>query len=237
MKELNEQYYSLRINLESALKLPAVIVVGSASDEDRSGEVACDLGRAFADAGYATVVVDAFGGSIFNDEYGVAVKPVQDVSAVCSSAMNGTIKNLSAVGVAGAVTRVNASAAKIRMAIAQLRMKFEVIVIHAGVIPREAGGLQFASVADGVILSFRFGRKPTAADRDVVPLLERVGAPVLGVVAIGSEKDRRPEPLYKPGGDVAVPQQVLAASPAASAADRPAIAVVATAKEMASAGT
>ena len=235
MKELNDSYYSLRITLESAFRTPAVLVVGAATDQDNSGEVACDIARSFADAGYSTVVVDAFGGTIFDEEYGIKVKPIQDIGVVGASTMNGTIKNLSTVAVSGAVTRVSASSAKMRMAMAQLRLKFEIVIVHAGVIPRDAGGLQFASASDGVLLAVRFGRKPVLADREIVPMLERVGAHVAGVVAVGAEKDRRPEPSYRPGADVAAPQPAFVAPPAAPVAELPAIPAVATAKEMASA--
>lgn len=198
MKTLNEQYYSLRLMLESALPSPAVIVVGGATQADESANVACCLARAFADASYKTVIIDSNGGSIFSTEYGMKVPLTPELGMMPTSAMNGTIKNLSALAVTGKVLRISTSVKKMQQVIADLRNRFEVVIVNAGVIPEQPEALQFASAADGVVLSFRFGRKPQRADRDVTAMLERIGANLLGIVAVAAPEDRRPEPAFRP---------------------------------------
>lgn len=199
MKPLNDQYSALRVTLESAIRTPYVLAVAGATAEDGSGVIACNLARSFAESGYKTVVVDPYGSTLLSSQLDLKVPPTGEMASMAGSASNGTIKNLFAVVVARSGAHASISRSRMRAAVAELRMKFDVIIVDAGVIPGSAVALQFAGACDGVILGFRFGRKPLAADRELTARLSSVGASVLGVIAMGTGTERRPEPAqYQP---------------------------------------
>lgn len=199
MNQLNDQYSTLRVALESVLATPYVLAIAGATSEDGSGVIACNLARSFADAGYKTVVVDPYGSTLFSSQLGLKVPATGEMGSMAAGATNGTIKNLSAVVVSGSGAHASISRTRMRTAVGELRTKFDIVIVDAGVIPGSAVALQFAGACDGVILGFRFGRKPVAADRELTARLSSVGASVLGVIAIGTGTERRPEPAqYQP---------------------------------------
>jgi Mrp family chromosome partitioning ATPase len=232
MKTLNEQYYSLRLMLEAAVPSPAVFAVGCATEKDESENVACNLARAFADAGYKTVVVDPDGGDVFHAKYGMKVPITADLSSMSAGATNGTIKNLSALALTGKVLRTSTSARKMQDAIADLRLRFDIIIVNAGIMTSKPEALQFARAADGVILSFRFGRKAQREDRDLTEMLERVGATLLGVVGIVGDGDRRPEPAFRaPRSEDSTPATPAPSAVRGFSAPLPVVPVVQATKE------
>ncbi len=208
MKTVTEEYASLRVTLESALTLPAVIVVGGATDKDGTASVSCNLSTAFAAAGYRTLLIDPNGGTALSSELGIKAKAAPDLSLMSISAVNGTIKNLSTVAVANNASHTTTSHLQMVSILKDLRGMYDITIVDAGTVPGNPLALQFASASQGMILSFRLGRKPVRADRDLSDALGRVGAAVLGVVAVGREADRRPEPATRP----AIPMEVVPAT-------------------------
>jgi Mrp family chromosome partitioning ATPase len=189
---------ALRVTLESMIKLPAVLTVGRAADEDDSGSLCCGLARAFAAAGYRTVMVDPYGGTAVSSALNLSVPQVDDLGHLADHAMIGKIENLSVVGLGHKAEARNAPFQKMFASVSQLRRSFDVAVIDAQTITDNPIALSFAAVSDGVLLAVQFGRKPVAGDRDVITRLELVGANVLGIVACGDERERRPEPARRP---------------------------------------
>ncbi len=145
---------------------------------------------------------------LLKDELGLKVAAVGDFAAIPGSAVNGTIKNLSAVAVAESAPHTTTSYLKMRTVLDNLRTKYDVTIVNAGVLVTNPVALQFAVAGDGVILSFRFGRRPVPADQEITAALRRVGAQILGVVAVGEGKERRPEPVVRAAEEpVTVPAQ------------------------------
>jgi cellulose biosynthesis protein BcsQ len=66
--------------------------------------------------------------------------------------------------------------------LAELRTQYDYIVIDGGDLPNNGFGLLFVTAADGVLLSFRTGRKQLVADRLMLETLERSEAKVIGAV-------------------------------------------------------
>jgi Mrp family chromosome partitioning ATPase len=102
------------------------------------------------------------------------------------------------------------------------------VIVNAGVMPAQPEALQFAAAADGIVLAFRFGRRPQREDRDLMAMLERIGANVLGVIAVAGEADRRPEPAYRPPVEET---QAPRTAPRVLAAQLPPLPVVQATKE------
>ena len=66
--------------------------------------------------------------------------------------------------------------------LAELRTQYDYIIIDGGDLPNNGFGLLFVTSADGVLLSFRTGRKQLVADRLMLDALEPSEAKILGVV-------------------------------------------------------
>ncbi|MGZ3505047.1 MAG: tyrosine-protein kinase family protein [Vulcanimicrobiaceae bacterium] len=199
MKQLADQYQALRVTLESAIQNPSVIVVTSALEGDGSDEVACNLARAFAEGSYRTAIVDAARDvTTLATHLGVNIRPTDSFESIASSGVNGTITNLKAIAISSKCMPRVTTRHSIQALIADLKKNYDVVVIQTGPIPTDAAALQLSKVADGVLLSFRLGRRPARADKETQAMLERVSANVLGVVAIAKESERRAEPVETP---------------------------------------
>jgi Mrp family chromosome partitioning ATPase len=192
----NEQYAAIRVTLESGLVTPYVLAIGGATNKDASGVIACNLAKSFADAGYRTVVIDPYGTDLFKKELGLRVAPCVGLATMAGAATNGSIKNLSAVVVGAAGSQTSISRLRMRAAFADLRNAYDLVIVDAGVLLGNPTALQFVSACDGVLLGFRFGRKPTESDRELTAALSGVGVKIVGVIAVGDPGERRPEPAY-----------------------------------------
>ena len=201
-----ENYRALRVTLESMTPPPGIITVGAAHELDRSGTVACGLARVFADAGHRTLIIDPYGGRTLRDQLGLTVTQLADVARLSRGAANGVIKNLSAIALSETQDCRRASTTLIRSATAQLRGVYDVVIVDARQICNNSVALSFASVSDGVLLAFRFGRRPISGDRETVAQLEAVKAKILGVVATGGSQTGPPMPPTRIEAPAAPPQ-------------------------------
>ena len=185
LSEITDEYGALRVTLESMIAFPAVLAVGSASMEDGTGEVACNLARAFAEAGHRTAIVDPYGGETISAKLGLETRQVRDIARLSAGAVNGAIPNLSTIVIGAAARPGKLSSRRIREAAANLKQSFDVVLVDVGQFRNSSIGLSFAAVSDGVMLAFRLGRKPLLHEKEVMLRLESVKAKVLGVVATG----------------------------------------------------
>jgi Mrp family chromosome partitioning ATPase len=195
MKQLDDQYRSLRVTLEGAIEMPCVLAATSALAGDGSEEVACNLARAFAEASYRTAIVDAAGNvESLSAHLDVHIAPTQAFENIATSGVNGTIKNLKAIAIGDKCMPRMTSRPAIAALVSELKRNYDVVIVQNGPIPSDAAALQLSRIADGVLLAFRLGRRPSRSDKETLAMLERVRANVLGVVAIADEAERRPEP-------------------------------------------
>jgi Mrp family chromosome partitioning ATPase len=156
MDNLDESFRILRVTLETRFTEPAVIVVTSALKSDGAAFVASGLARAFAESGAPTLFVGAADG---NGAHHVAgARPALQCP------------NLDVVPLASAAS------------LTELRSRYRAIVVDAKPVPADANACEFARRADGVLLAVKLGRRPEAADREVMRLLNSFGCDVVGVV-------------------------------------------------------
>jgi Mrp family chromosome partitioning ATPase len=192
LPEITDEYRALRVTLESMVAFPTVLAVGSASTEDGTGVVACNLARAFAEAGHRTVIVDPYGGETVLARLGLETTHVKDVERLSAGAVNGAIANLSTIVVGDAARLGKVSTGRIRAAVAHLKRSFDIVLVDLQQLGNSSIALSLACVSDGVLVAFRLGRKPLPSDKEIVLRLESVKAHVLGVVATGDSEPVTP---------------------------------------------
>jgi Mrp family chromosome partitioning ATPase len=168
--------------------------------------VAFNIARAFAEASYRTaIIVSAEDASTLTRRLGAKVAPTEALRALASSGVNGAVKNLNSIVIGRGCSPQIGSPNVMKAFIAELKEKYDVVVVQAGPIPSDSAALQFAKVADGVVLAFKMGRKPSRSDRDTLTKLERVSANILGVVAVTEEVEHGIQSTM-PRIDVTIPR-------------------------------
>jgi Mrp family chromosome partitioning ATPase len=184
--ELNEssarEFRLLRNTIEIRVDSPAVILATSATPDDGASLTAFGLADALSRSGRRTALVSCAGGSASTSILAAASALRRRKSDVPGAPGRNPI-----AGRASYVTIASERAAMLSrsdvVAMAdRLRREFEYVVIDAGELAQNAFGLLAASVADGILVSFRAGRKKADADRSMVQIVRRSSAIALGVV-------------------------------------------------------
>lgn len=185
MTELDDGFRNLRVSIESMLPPRAIIAVTSVLAKDGKSYVACGIGRAFAEAGYATLLVDGNdrepGGVA--EQLGIApLKALGEVNDVTANATQAGAANLFALSLATAKFCRALSLQRQTEVAEKFRSAFAVTVIDTASISTSNGALEFARLADGTFIAARANRVIRPADRELTPTLSRIGVTVLGVV-------------------------------------------------------
>ena len=191
MNSPEENFRFLRVQVQHAVALPALLVVGAALRGDGTTYVACGLACAFAEAGHKTLLLDANPrNSGIADELGIT--PVTDSSKPGCIGRN--------LAVASLYEREEQIVADDQLAdiLAGVRSRYGVTIVDAPVIPGSGAALQLARVADGVLVAVRLGRHPCAADHEMKLLLQPGGLldgkAVSAIVPTRAAKQRSPRP-------------------------------------------
>jgi Mrp family chromosome partitioning ATPase len=184
--ELNEsaarEFRLLRNKIETRIQSPAVILATSATNHDGASLTAYGLADALSRSGQRTALVTCAVGSGSTPILSAASSLRRRKSDVPGAPSRHPI-----AGRASYVTIANDRAATLSRneAVAltdRLRREFEYVVVDAGELAQNAFGLLIASIADGILVSFRTGRKQADLDRSMLDIVQRSGAIVLGVV-------------------------------------------------------
>jgi len=176
---LYRQFHVLRASIESQTPSPAVLLISSALPQDGASDVALGLARALAEVKYATAIVSA------RPARSASLETIGRRALRSKNGQNHVATaNLErfTIGDDGAPL----SATRVRQLVEDFRRRFDFAIIEAGEILPDA--LPFARHVNGVVLSVRVGRVPSAADQMAVDALDRAGAKILGVVAVDAPK-------------------------------------------------
>jgi Mrp family chromosome partitioning ATPase len=172
----------LRSLLETELSRPAIVAITSSSADDGKELASRGLATSLATAGYMTLLIDAT--PIAHPTSKASTTSFEEAARrVVPKAESGTLHELSFTNPR---TQKTASQRDIQNAFADLRAKFDYIVITTG------SGLQtsFASslliAADAVLVTVRLGRRQSRDDARLSSLCDRDDVRFLGVVAIES---------------------------------------------------
>ena len=157
----------------------SVVAVSSAESCDGKTEVACGLARAFAADGHRTVALD---GGLARPALGKRLGVDERAPALAFGAAayrwTGIERDLDVLQAADPV--LFDASTRIRDLFARLRETYEYVVVDTSTLAE--GGVQLLRHVDAVLLAVRLGRSASDADRDAVDTLDRIGAPLLGIV-------------------------------------------------------
>jgi polysaccharide biosynthesis transport protein len=167
MPSLEEKFRLLRLRVQSEVDVPAFLVVGAAQRQDGTTFVACGLARAFAEAGYNTLLIDANPrNSGIAHELGFSIPaPVKPERIE---------RNLSVASLFEDEERVVADASLSEL-VAGVRWRYSVSIVDVPALPGSGSAMQLAQAADGILIAVRLGRRPGAEDQEMKRLLEPSG--------------------------------------------------------------
>jgi Mrp family chromosome partitioning ATPase len=211
--ELDSGFTILRTTVEAALEVPLAVTVTSARPGDGKTEIAAGLARAFAAAGYRTIVVDANPASP-NVGPSLGIGRLRTPAALDDASALAAIKVtpfLEAASIADFALMDASSAVALRSFMEDLRGRYAVTIWDAGDAFTSSLALQCSAASEGTLVAVRFGRKPTSEDARLVSTLEGVGGRIIGIVPTGLPDERgerigkgkRRAPAYSPDGEVA----------------------------------
>lgn len=174
MRVIEEAFRILRVNIEAKAPPPSVIAVTSALHGDGTTYVACGLARAFAEAGYSTLIVDANGDGLgVEEELGTRDlwTPLGGGRTRDSGVPRLSVKSLPT----GTPLDVNELIVGIRSA-------HEVTIFDTPPITGSSVAIEIARAVDNVLIAVRLGRRLQSADHDLRKLIADFETRVLGVV-------------------------------------------------------
>ena len=219
---LSDQIEMLRVQLESSLATPLLVVVSSALAEDGKSLVAAELARAMEGAGYSTLLVLADDRTSRADG---APEP-RSLNDVCefgfgryliTSPRTGT----SAIALPTSKLLHTVSRASVQRFVALCRRIFDVTIVETASMFSDSFSMLAALGADGVVLSIREGRRVYAEDRQVARTFARDGVPFLGVVSVAASLVHQRERWTSPARDANAREKTARAPVAVAAHLRP----------------
>ena len=188
---LGEQIEMLRVQLETALPTPLLLVVSSAREGDGKNVVASGLARSMDAAGYSTLLV--FAGERAPDIDG-ALEPrsVDEVSefGIAPYLVRRSRANLHMMALSDDRVRHTVSRESFARFAATCRSTYQVTIIEAAASLTSSFTMFAAVAADGVLLTVREGRRVCAEDRQLAKTLAREKSPFLGIVAVNASTIR-----------------------------------------------
>jgi Mrp family chromosome partitioning ATPase len=167
---LTAQHQLLRANIESTMNSPAVILVTSARARDGKSVTAYGLAESLAEAGHRVVLVDARGPGQSSRPTPLRSSP--DIVAHARLPISASDPRSSRTSIVSFVR--------------DLRHAYDYTIVDGTTFLGASAGL-LASVADGVLITVRVGRRQAEEDQFMVRTLAQSNARVIGVVAVERE--------------------------------------------------
>lgn len=211
------EFRLLRNRIEAEVEAPAVVFVTSATDGDGVSLTAYGLAESLSKTKQRTVLVttaavtpvttlplpDTPRRRRASDRLEGVNHPANDGRLAVVSISPERVATISRSSVAGLVQ--------------ELRVDHDYVIIDAGNLPKNSFGLLLMASADATLVAFRSGRTQQPADREMLDMLERAEAKVLGVVMTDEATIEHFEHRDEP---VAAPEPVTERKPAAMIAAR-----------------
>jgi Mrp family chromosome partitioning ATPase len=180
------EFRMLRNRVEGEIQGPAVLLITSATDGDGASLTAYGLAESLSRTHQRTALVTTAAVGHGPVPVGSPQPPPRATSRRADDRPDAAARlandgRLSIVAISHErVTTMSRS--NVAEMLAQLREQYDYVVIDGGDLPNNGFGLLFVTSADGVLISFRTGRKQLAGDRVMLDSLERSEAKILGLV-------------------------------------------------------
>lgn len=184
-----QQFGQLRARLEATFFESTMIVVTSATHGDGKTATAFGLAQSLANADHRVLLVDAnstsptlarihrlpnLGGQI-------------DLTKISRYSTKVAGERFDGVSLADERLAYGVSMEKLKVAVSDMRMHFDYIVVDTEPLIGSDLAVLFATIADGTLLTVRYGRLPTPADGETMKTLTRVNANVLGALTVSKQ--------------------------------------------------
>jgi Mrp family chromosome partitioning ATPase len=203
-KLLSDQIEMLRVQLETALPTPVVLVVSSARDDDGKSLVASGLARSMDAAGYSTLLVlaDERSGEAFGSLEPKSLDEVIALGIARYASVRSSRANMSVMSLPSGNIRHTVSRDAVLRFSEMCRSSYQVTIVETPASLANSFALLAAVAADGVLLTIQEGRRVCSSDRQLAKTLARERAPFLGVVSVSAAVIRNDGPI------TAVPSRV-----------------------------
>jgi Mrp family chromosome partitioning ATPase len=185
---LTDEIEMLRVQLETTLPMPILLVVSSARDDDGKGLVASELARSMDSAGYSTLLVLA-DEQTRNIEGALEPKSLKDVAdfGIAPYLVRHLDAGMRVMVVPSAKIRHTVSREAVARFVETCRTTYAVTIVEAAALLTNSFAMLAAAAANGVLLTFQEGRRVCTEDRRLAKVLEREGVPFLGVVSVAEK--------------------------------------------------
>lgn len=168
MKNANEADFKLlRARVEAKLRPPAVLLVTSAVEGDGKRLTTYGLAQALAVSGYSTAIMD--------EQSPTNPHPQLVAQMHCDPAVD--------------------SRAALARVCERMRSSYDFTLVTVGALPSKSLAMTFARLADGIILSYRLGRRELAQDAELKAFFNDCSVQVIGLVAASQDAINRFMPL------------------------------------------
>jgi Mrp family chromosome partitioning ATPase len=170
----------LRSTVEANVRAPGVIAICSAAAGDGKSLTAFGLAATLKQVGHRAILLDA------NLAHPGAVLPPRHAGLryddLADCVFTDPVTGADVISLSSVERGTSPSSKQLRQLLETLRQHHDFVVVDTDRIPESRAALQLASLADGVIISCRLGRMPTADDQLTIRALESCRAKILGVV-------------------------------------------------------
>jgi Mrp family chromosome partitioning ATPase len=181
-----QQLGQLRARIEAIFSERVMIVITSAQSGDGKTATAFGLAASLAQADHRVLLVDANAACpTLPRRHKIASRGDHlDFSKFGSNVTAVAGERFEGVSLADDRFESGTSMEKIRAMALDLRSQFDFVIVDTCQLPKSDLAVLFSTVADATLLTLRLGRLPSAADRETVITLNRVGANLLGVLTV-----------------------------------------------------
>ena len=192
--DVDPGFDTVRTTLQSALNVPFAVTITSSQPRDGKTRLAVGTARAFADAGFSTILVDANPANpSIAEALNIAALPLVPLPLppagedppppdAAALAIRHGEPRLDAASIASHNLLDDIAPATVRGLTSYLRKHYDVTIIDACTVPYAPFCAQIAAACDGVVLAVRYARNPDPDDDRLVAKLEKLGARIIGSV-------------------------------------------------------
>jgi len=177
-------YATIRTTLQSALRMPFAIAVTSSRIGDGKTEIAAGTARAFAAAGFSTLVIDA-NPHAAKIAQTLGIAPLVPLAALVADPFPEPVSSPGlpdALSIASFRVVDETTLGALRLFVATAKNRYAVTIFDTADVNDGPFTAACCAASDGVVLAVRYGRRRHTEDRRLIATIEGAGGSVIGSV-------------------------------------------------------
>ncbi len=182
--ERSPQFGQLRARIEATFPTPALLVITSAARGDGKTVTAFGLAESLAVAHHRVLLVDTNSAAPSLARIHQPAAANLNFPDIGRSAVSVAAQHFAGLSLADERFEASMSIESIKTAVANMRTHFDFVIVDTSPLLKSDLAVLFSTLADGTLLTLRFGRLPSPADTRTMSTLNRVGANVAGVLTV-----------------------------------------------------